>query len=173
MRLDYINQTTLRNDIELFPSSIDGSSFGKGGADITKVELLDEYGVPLSWLVGGEQVNLVIHCIALDELLSPIAGFQVKDRLGQVVFADNTYLTYMKLPWNISESESFIASFEFDMPIMPVGEYSIGAAIAEGTQDKHVQHKWIHDAMIFKVHSSQVCHGLIGVPMIDVKMVKL
>ena len=173
MRLDYINQTTLRNDIELFPSSIDGSSFGKGGADITKVELLDEYGAPLSWLVGGEQVNLVIHCLAIDELLDPIVGFQVKDRLGQVVFADNTYLTYIKLPWNISKSRSFFASFEFDMPIMPVGGYSVSTAIAEGTQDKHVQHRWIHDALVFKVHTSSTCHGLIGVPMQKIKMEKL
>jgi len=37
--------------------------------------------------------------------------------------------------------------------------------VAEGTQLDHIQHHWIHDALAFKVHSSSVCHGLVGIPM--------
>ena len=56
------------------------------------------------------------------------------------------------------------------MPVMPVGDYSISVAIAEGTQQEHIQHQWINDALIFKVHSSSVCNGLIGVPMKEIRM---
>lgn len=172
MRLDFINQTTLRNDIELFPFSADTSSFGKGGAIIQNIQFLDENDNPLAWVVGGERVKLVIHCMAEKILLSPIVGFQVKDRLGQVVFCDNTYLLYAKCPVNIDAGEYFEACFEFDMPVMPVGDYTISPAVAEGTQQDHVQHHWVYDALVFKVHSGIVCHGLIGVPMINIEIIK-
>ena len=51
---------------------------------------------------------------------------------------------------------------------MPVGDYSINVAIAEGDQGAHVQHQWIHDALIFKSHASSVTHSLIGIPMREV-----
>jgi lipopolysaccharide transport system ATP-binding protein len=28
-----------------------------------------------------------------------------------------------------------------------------------------VQHHWLHDAMILRVHASSVCFGLVGLPM--------
>lgn len=165
MRLDFINQTTLRNDIELFPFSPDASSFGKGGARIINVQLLDEDGNALAWVIGGERVKLAVQCTAQETLLSPIVGFQVKDRLGQVIFSDNTYLSYVHYPVNITAGGCFSACFEFDIPIMPVGDYMIAAAIAEGSVDEHIQHFWTHDALGFKVHSSSVCYGLVGIPM--------
>ena len=58
------------------------------------------------------------------------------------------------------------------MPILPVGNYSITAAIANGTQEDHIQHHWIHDAILFRSESSSVCTGLIGIPMeaIDIEV---
>ncbi len=170
MRLDFINQTTLRNDIELFPFLSDASSFGKKGAEILSVKFFDEQENELKWVVGGEQVKLVIYCITNEFLLSPIVGFQIKDRLGQVVFADNTYTTYIDNPLSIKPSRSFNAIFEFYMPVLPVGDYSISPAIAAGTQEEHVQHHWVHDAVIFKVHTSSVCLGLVGLQMVNIKM---
>ena len=58
-----------------------------------------------------------------------------------------------------------IGVFDFQMPILPNGDYSIMSGIAEGTQENHIMLTWIHDAVIFKVHSSHVCHGLMGVMM--------
>ncbi len=173
MRLDFINQTVLRNDIELFPFSSDAANFGKGGAQIINVQLLDIDENELSWIVGGERVKLVVTCVAQDDLYSPIIGFQVKDRLGQVVFADNTYLTYIKNPINIIRGEHFRAYFNFEMPLLPVGDYAVATAIAEGTQEEHVQHHWVHEAIAFKAHSSIICHGLIGVPMTNIEIVKI
>ena len=56
------------------------------------------------------------------------------------------------------------------MPLLPVGEYSINVAVANGTQEKHEQHHWIHDAVLFKSESSSVASGLIGIPMLEVKL---
>nr|VFK79277.1 MAG: lipopolysaccharide transport system ATP-binding protein [Candidatus Kentron sp. SD] len=171
MRLDFLNQTTLRNDIELFPMSTDAASFGKGGAKISNVRLLDERGNPLAWVVGGELVKLVIDFEAKEDLFSPIIGFQFKDRLGQVIFADNTYITYRENPLSITAGCLSYAAFEFHMPLLPVENYSISSAIATGTQEEHIQHHWIHDTMILKVHNTSVCLGLIGVPMEKIEII--
>lgn len=170
MRLDFINETTLRNDIEVFSFSPDSPSFGKNGAKILEVELQDDAGNTLSWVVGGERVKLVILCEAKERLLSPIIGFQVRDRLGQVIFADNTYITYRDQRVVIQPGEHFFGEFEFHMPVMPLGDYSVSAAVAEGTQNRHVQHHWVHDALMFKVHSTSVCFGLIGIAMESIRI---
>ena len=173
MRQDFISQSTLRNDIELFKFSTEAESFGLGGVEIISVKLLDRTGKMLAWVVGGEFVQLLIKCFAKQKLYSPIVGFMVKDRLGQVIFADNTFLVYASRPLNVSSRTSFQACFDFSMPVLPVGDYTITVAIAEGSQVDHVQHQWIHEALAFKVHSSSVCHGLIGVPMKNIELRKV
>ena len=132
--------------------------------------LFDDVGNSLSWVVGGEPVSLRIQCRAVQHAFSPIVGFMLKDRLGQVVFADNTYLTYALRPITVTAGECFQARFDFVMPVMPLGDYTVAVAVAEGTQAEHVQHHWIHEAIAFKVHTSSVCHGLIGVPMTNIEL---
>lgn len=165
MRLDFINTTSYRNDIELFTFVPDAASFGKGGGNITSVQLLDETGKPLAWVVGGEKVKLIITCLAITGMIGPIIGFYVTDRLGQPIFGDNTFNFSKRSPLIIPQGEKFVAEFEFSMPILPVGDYSITVALAEGTQQDHVQHHWMHDALLLKSHSSSVSTGLVGVPM--------
>lgn len=169
MRAALINGSTLRNDIEVFQFNPEGEgSFGAGGAVINAVRLLDAEGVPLSWVVGGEDVIMEVQCTALRSLYRPIIGFQFKDRLGQVVFSDNTFLAYQYDALEVDAGQQLTARFSFRMPVLPTGDYSVSPAIAEGTQDVHVQHHWIHDALIVRVHASAVCLGLVGLPMRDI-----
>jgi lipopolysaccharide transport system ATP-binding protein len=165
MREALVNASTLRNDIEIFKFDEAQAGFGTGGARILSARLLDPAGTPLSWAVGGEEVALEIRCLAIQALARPIVGFQFKNRLGQVIFSDNTYIPYQFNMPHIEAGETFVAQFVFRMPVLPSGDYSISPAIAEGTQEDHVQHHWMHDALIVHVHASTVCHGLMGVPM--------
>jgi len=109
-----------------------------------------------------------MHC--KNEILRPIIGFQFKDRLGQVIFADNTFISYQNDKVLVPKNTEFSAKFEFRLPILPSGDYSISPAIAEGTQEEHVQHHWLHDAMILRVHASSVCFGLMAVPMKNISL---
>lgn len=173
MRRDFINMTSLRNDIEIFKFEIDSDtnkSFGMGGATIEIVQLLDQNDKPLSWIVGGERAKLVIQCKVNGVLKNPIVGFLFKDRLGQDLFGDNTYITYSEATLSATPGQLISATFEFRMPILLSGDYSITVAIAQGTQKNHKQHHWIHDALILKSHSSSVCTGLVGVPMTNINM---
>ena len=166
MRETLFNGSTLRNDIEVFKfEPNDKSGFGTGGAVITSVRLLNTDGVPLSWIVGGEDVSLEIRCTANQDLHRPIVGFQFKDRLGQVIFADNTFLAYQFNTTQVEVREKIKARFDFRMPVLPSGDYSVAVALADGSQESHVQHHWLHDALIVRVHASSVCFGLVGIPM--------
>ncbi|MBO9127831.1 MULTISPECIES: ABC transporter ATP-binding protein [unclassified Rhizobium] len=171
MRLDFLNQTNLRNDIELFEFSEQGTSFGKLGARISNAYISDRNHQPLSWVVGGEAAELHVECSVFESLRNPIVGFQVRDRLGQVIFGDNTYVALLGQTLHASAGNTIIVSFSFVMPVLPVGDYTVSLAIADGTQDEHVQQHWLNDAISFKSHSSSVSSGLMGIPMQEIHMV--
>lgn len=169
-RLEFINASNLRNDLHIFEFDPEAASFGKGGAQITSVEFLDKESSPLAWVVGGELVTLRVHAIAHEPLDAPIIGFTIKDRLGQTLFGDNTYLSHRENQLFCDAEDKIRAEFTFLMPILPTGDYSVNVAIANGTQNQHVQHHWIHDAILFKSESSSVATGLIGIPMQHIKL---
>jgi lipopolysaccharide transport system ATP-binding protein len=169
-RLEFLNTSNLRNDLQIFNFNTDSPSFGKGGAQIQDVRFLDENEHPLAWIVGGEKVTLQVIVQAYQDLDSPIIGFFVKDRLGQTLFGDNTFLFYGEQFVHCQEGNEIQADFVFYMPLLPSGEYSITIAIANGTQEIHEQHHWIHDAVLFKSQSSSVASGLIGIPMLKVNL---
>lgn len=169
-RLEFLNASNLRNDLELFEFDAQASGFGQGGASITAVQFLDMDGAPLSWVVGGEMVRLQISAECHVGLSSPIMGFTIKDKLGQALFGDNTSLTYLDNAQSTVDGQVLVASFTFEMPRLAPGDYSVLAAIADGTQQEHVQHHWIHDALVFKSASRSVATGLIGIPMRHIEM---
>lgn len=169
-RLAFLNTSNLRNDLRLFEFNPDAPSFGQGGSRIVSVALCNGEGQPLSWAVGGEEVELLIEAIALQTLHSPIVGFVVKDRLGQTLFGDNTFVTYSQKGCACKPGQILRTKFQFQMPRLPVGDYSITIAIADGTQEDHVQHQWIFDAITFRSESTSISTGLIGIPMHKISM---
>ena len=85
----------------------------------------------LSWVVGGEFVRIVFEAKVLVPCKNIIMGFNVKDRLGQVLFGQNTYIDYYQDPVEAETGEVFEAVFTFRMPILPQGSYAVDVAIAE------------------------------------------
>lgn len=171
-RIDFINSTTIRNDISIvqFDES-DVRSFGNNGANFIDVYLTDEWDNPLSWIVGGENVKLKLSINVLNSLKNPIIGFTVKDRLGQPIFGDNTYISTLNDDLSCNENHILKVEFSFLMPILMNGDYSLSVAIADGDQENHIQHQWINDALIFKSMSTSASTGLIGIPMTDIKVI--
>jgi lipopolysaccharide transport system ATP-binding protein len=160
-----------RFEIEQFSFDPDQPAFGTGGASIVSVRLLDAHTQePAQWIEGGETVVVSVRCKAEQDIARPIVGFYVRDRLGQILFGDNTYLTYMENTFQIKSGQEAEARFGFAMPLLPTGDYSICAAIAEGTQVDHVQYHWMHDALVFRVNASPVQCGLVGIPMDSISL---
>jgi lipopolysaccharide transport system ATP-binding protein len=166
----FINSSNLRNDIRVFSFEPDSAAFGVGKAKITNVLFVSDDGAALSWIVGGENVVLRVEGITEVDLVRPIIGFFVKDRLGQEVFGDNTYLTYHDAPVRCAAGSEFQASFCFQMPRLARGDYAVTVAIADGDQQEHIQHHWIHDALVFRSESSHVVSGKVGIPMSKIEL---
>ena len=165
-----INGSNLRNDIEVYRYDHEAPSFGIGGCSVLSVVLEDSNQTPLSWVIGGEDVALKVSVSVEIALNAPIVGFIVKDRLGQALFGDNTYLNTKDCPVIAEPGAVLTARFRFHMPRLPKGEYSITIAIANGTQEEHVQHQWIYDALTLKSEASSVSSGLIGIPMQEISL---
>jgi lipopolysaccharide transport system ATP-binding protein len=170
MRQDLLLSSAHRNDIEIFEFDPKAQSFGFQGAQIVHVALTNESGDPYSWVVGGEVVRLNIHARVVETLENVILGFNVKDRLGQLIFGDNTYLSTQAETRRVNAGEEVRARFVFRMPVLPPGDYTLTAAIADGTQEEHRQQHWIHDAIVVKSHASSSYRGLVGIPMESISL---
>jgi lipopolysaccharide transport system ATP-binding protein len=169
-RQDWLNASGLRNDIHLPRFDPAGAGFGAGGASIRDVRLLDAQGRALTWSVGGEMVELVVAVECHQALASPIIGFMVKDKTGQALFGDNTWLRPGMPPAAAGPGQWLQARFAFQMPRLPAGDYSTVVAVVDGTQDDCVHHHWLHDALPLHSSSSSVASGLIGIPMQRVEL---
>jgi lipopolysaccharide transport system ATP-binding protein len=158
--------------IQVFDFDPNAPWFGRRGASVQDVCLVDPAGNRTTSISGGTEVVLRATCIAHQDVERPILGFFVRDRLGQNLFGDNTYLTTRDAPLQLRAGARFVASFRFQMPYLPTGDYSVVIGLAEGTQESHVQHHWVDDALFFRVHTTHVARGLIGIPMLDISLAR-
>jgi lipopolysaccharide transport system ATP-binding protein len=172
MRMNFINHSNLRNDIRVFDFSPDTRGFGNNGARMTNVRLTDQDGQQLSWIVGGEFVRIVVEAKVLVPCKNIIMGFNVKDRLGQVLFGQNTYIDNYLKPVEAQIGEVLEAVFTFRMPILPRGKYAVDVAIADGVPPDVVQLQWLHDAVVVESHSSSESTGLIGIDFDNIEIRK-
>lgn len=169
-RRDLLVHSRLRNDIQAIPFEPDARGFGTGQVRVEWVGLRDQAQRPLAWLVGGEEVSLEIRFHALVQAPDLIVGFMIKDRLGQVLFGENTYLACLDAVPVFEAGARGAACFRFRLPYLPSGDYSISVGIAQGSQEQHVQHHWVHDALMLRCVASHVTHGLLGVPMSSIRL---
>lgn len=147
-----------------------GDVFGTGHMHIEDCWLELEDGRQVVNITGGELVELVILYSSALDIDSVIAGFQFKDRLGQILFGDNTCISTLDQPVGIRSGERQEARFRFQMPLLPAGEYSVTVSVAEGTQLEHIQHHWVHDALLVHSLCASVSTGIVGVPMFDIRI---
>ena len=136
--------------------------FGTGQARVEQVELLGQDGTPLKLLMAAQRVRLRLGGRALTDIDAPIAGFFVKNRLGEYLLGGNTL---KQLPdWRFVRAGSrFVVEFAFRMPLFATGDYIVGVAIAAGTQERHVQHHWVHDALHFTAEADPAMMGWIAI----------
>ncbi len=170
LRQDLLHTSSLRNDLQVLRFDPASAGSGVGRASVTDVHFESTEGLAYRWVVGGELVDLVIRAQASETIASPILGFVVKNRLGQSLFGDNTYLRYADTPMSADKNSVLQARFRFRMPRLPVGDYVISAAIADGVQQQHVTLHWLHEALTFRSERSSAADVLLGLPMLEISL---
>ena len=158
----------------IMPALEESKSIGHcdGMAIITGWKIIDETIGETSIPSGGARVDIVIRCKALSDLQSPLVGFQVVDRRGQIIFGDNTYVDSEGEPNTIFTNAEFYAGFRIIWPFLAPGEYTINLALSTGTFSIHLNHHWINEAIIITAtESSRKVNGLFA-PAIENKQLR-
>ncbi len=150
------------SSFRVLPFDRNAASFGDGGAAITEVVFESASGAPLSQFEGGELVRLKVIARIERDVRSPIVGYFIKDRLGQQILGRHTYLD--EAPPPARPGDIVEAVFEFRMPCLPRGRYTVDVALADGTHHDHVQAVWMYDVLALESVPSTVTIGLVGLP---------
>lgn len=169
-RLDRLADLGLSNRLKIGFFEPNAPGFGDGKARIRGAQLLDVNGQSKIGIQGGERVTLEVFADVLESLEAPIIGFFLRNRLGQNVFGDNSYFCTKDAPLSCPAGCRLVARFEYIMPFLPCGDYAFSVAIASGSNQEHVQHHWMHDALVIKSLSSNVHADLMGVPMAGISL---
>lgn len=122
---------------------------GSGEALIQHIGLFNGNAQPIEVVSVGEPVELRMNVLTTDAIPELVAGFIIKDRLGQAVFGTNTYHLKQVLH-NLSSNKSTTFIFRFPANLGP-GTYSISTALH--TKDTHISknYEWKDLALIFNV----------------------
>lgn len=123
-------------------------------------------------LKGGERVRMTVQAVAHEDMDRPILGFLVRDRLGQDLFGENTLPFTNQQPMPVLAGQRFAVDFDFKLPMLPNGNYSVMTSLADGDLYNHVQHHWLHNALLIHVASSKVRYGLVGVEFENMNLYK-
>lgn len=142
-------------------------SFGMGDAEIELSELTRAAGGPADVLQDGETVILRIRAKALKDLQQVTFGFVIKDPCGQYLLGE----TSMSSPIpEVKQGQRVEGVFEFVLPRLANGEYTIGTAVTTGEQINHTIQNWNHRAVVFRVNSRYPLSGvLMGLPLKSLK----
>jgi len=142
----------------------DAPWFGYQGAVITHLDLLDSTGQLVTKLTGGSEVTLRVFVHAYRPIERALVGFQLRNGDGETILGENTHLAYRDRPFRVEAGQDFETIFDFRLPFLPAGWFSIVAAISDGTQADNIHHHWVDEALHFQVPESHVRRGLVGLP---------
>jgi energy-coupling factor transporter ATP-binding protein EcfA2 len=141
--------------INVRPLSENLDVFGDSKAVITGVDLKDlQKDESISIVTQGQEVKLLINVRANELIGNPIIGFSIKDRLGSTITESNSSVLAGEIEPLFPEKD-YTFAFYFTFPPLLRGEYTISTAVASGTMEDHVQHCWVHDALIVQMFDSQ------------------
>jgi lipopolysaccharide transport system ATP-binding protein len=174
-RTELINKTELANKMTIKKfkhKELQCEDYGGDLAKIKSVTLTNiETNQGINVIMGGELVNLEIIATTYTCVKSPIVGFLLKNDKGVTLLGENSYNKLDKqMIKNIGQKTKLKITFAFTIPILPSGEYSISASIADGDQKQHKILHWKNDAIVLQSHCSSVAAGVAGVPMHLIRM---
>jgi lipopolysaccharide transport system ATP-binding protein len=137
-------------------------SFGSGLVRITHAGLALAGGPARLWFQGGETLELTLRLEASAPVDGLILGYTLKDRLGQAVAGGNTLALVGAPSLDARPGVPWLARLRFDLPRLAPGDYALACAVASGTQAQHVQHHWVHEALVLELRPQTAVGALVN-----------
>ena len=125
------------------------TSSGTGEACIESILLYNSKMEPCDHISVGEQVEIHINVKVEKELEKLVLGYGIKDRLGQVMYGTNTFLTNQVIfDAEAGSRYSFVIAFPANLG---VGTYSVQTALVDSETHMSANYEWRDLALVFKV----------------------
>lgn len=137
---------------------------GSGEARVESLSLLNEEGQELEWVRVGQKVRLIVNIKIHEPINELVFGYQIKDRLGRIVFGTNTHLLDIPLR-HLEKGEALKIDCGFTAN-MGIGSYSISTALHTGDNHLLKNYEWRDLALMLTVynHDQQDFIGLNWLP---------
>lgn len=137
------------------------------GGEIDAVAFHAVDGEKLHIASGGETVEIRVAFRASREVDSVVFAFVVRDRLGQIIFSDDTDSSASQ---SFDAGESAIATFRFLLPYLANGAYALEAFVLQRTQETLVLLAHRADKEFLYVQSPHPSSGLANIAMRSVSL---
>ncbi len=143
----------------------DSTEPSAGGAKIERVAVGRADSSAIDVLEGGEEILIEAACKANRKVGDAVAGFALRDNMGQAILCEHSALAGDGAPWAVASGAAFRIGFRFRLPYLPTGTYALSlwlfdAALADGAPLDQVA-----DGLFLSVQSHHVSGGLANVAM--------
>ncbi|HUP73221.1 MAG TPA: ABC transporter ATP-binding protein [Acidimicrobiales bacterium] len=108
------------------PDGEHGMRFGRGGAIIERVEMLDRNGSPIEACHTGDAITYRIHARAQQPIEQPVFRLEIHNTHGMVIGAANTRYHGINLDM---PAGSFTIDYQIDHLLLVPGTYDISATL--------------------------------------------
>lgn len=132
--------------------------FGTGRCEIISLEVFNEQGKKTGFVMPDEWLILQTKIISYDEVLSPIVGMTIFDRLRVSITAWNTTQCKYQLP-KFGKNELISVNFKIKWPHIKSDSYSLEPAIADGSQDSHEMMDWLQASVAIQSGVTDLTFG--------------
>lgn len=122
---------------------------GTGEASVEDICLFDTEGNRLEWVDVGQSVTLRVNVRVHADIDLLVLGYGIKDRLGQVIYGTNTYLTQQPV-----ESVQAGTLIQYDISFLAnlgPGTYSVQTALTSTATHLNNNYEWRDLATVFNV----------------------
>lgn len=122
---------------------------GTSEAQIDEIALYNTAGEQVKSVRVGEEVELRVRVSINIDLPELVFGYQIRDRLGHVVYGTNTYYLDARLT-HLRQGEKITYSFRFSASLGPES-YSISAALHASNSHVIANYEWRDLSVVFNV----------------------
>ncbi len=117
----------------------------------------------------GRRCRVRITARAQRTVRSPILGFTMRNRLGDIVTATNTMYEGIIVP-SLMAGDTLTTGFEFTWPTLAAGPYSFSPALADGDLEQHHFCDWIDNALVIETVDPGGRYGWMRLPGVRVQV---
>jgi ABC-type polysaccharide/polyol phosphate transport system ATPase subunit len=150
-----VKNKTIFDDIDFCDLTV-YEAFGEGGAFVEGVAIYSKSPFrKLSSFAGPIEVIFFVKIRVNHDILRPGVGIMLNDEYGNHIFTINNYLYGIELD-ALKKDDLIVVSYEFLFPNIKNGNYTFTVAVSDGDQHDHIQHHWVHEALIIQVNKQDL-----------------